>query len=148
MFWKIVMHRSSLIVGLTFHLSVYFSSEQLAKFQHLRRAKRQNYHEKCECKYSPGGCRIQTAPPKGYKCKCEYIFLWTCWGFGQDCVKGEQCPPAYCKSHWCCQLGGGDCKGYTRIWFEKKGITNWFEMTAITKWFKDMPWKRVGYNEQ
>jgi len=86
-------------------------AEQLAKFQHLRRAKRQNYHEKCECKYSPGGCRIQTAPPKGYKCKCEYIFLWTCWGFGQDCVKGEQCPPAYCKSHWCCQLGGGDCKG-------------------------------------
>ena len=85
----------------------------------------------CDCKYySPGifkegGCYISVAPPKGYKCKCEYSFLWSCTGTPWSCKNGfdyndrkkEYCNG--CKARQCCFGGtydgkpyGGDCKGY------------------------------------
>ena len=81
----------------------------------------------CECSYySPGflkagGCIVTKAPPKNYKCKCEYTFLWTCTGTPWKCenkvdyrdLNKEYCTG--CKDNIKCCIGkafGGDCSGY------------------------------------
>ena len=106
-----------------FAFPLYLSKGQLSRFQRL--AKHQANGNMCECDYYPGGCMIIDPPPEGYKCVCNYDFLWTCSGYANQCDESEDCP-ANCKTHACCKRGGGECSAYGRNWCEMT-LQSWNE---------------------
>jgi hypothetical protein len=72
------------------------------------------YSQYCDCKYLSGGCSISIAPPSGTACKCSYDFLFTCGGKVVGCSDPNSDYCAYPDiSKRSCNLGGGDCGGYS-----------------------------------
>ena len=64
-----------------------------------------------------GGCRVNKAPPKGYKCKCRYLGFWTCDGIPEKCSSEDDVGCSGCKEKECCddsQPVVGDCSAYGR----------------------------------
>jgi len=70
------------------------------------------YHVNCDCNYHPGGCKIVTAAPTYYKCKCIYRGFWTCNGHAKACNKWDKMCRNPDTSKDACVYGGGDCEGY------------------------------------
>merc|ERR1712127_1019319 len=73
----------------------------------------------CDCAYHStglfsGGCQISQAAPAYSACKCSMPFLITCGG---DVVSCHDAANPLCASpdmsKASCQLGGGDCDGYS-----------------------------------
>merc|ERR1712127_675773 len=73
----------------------------------------------CDCDYHStgwfsGGCQISQAAPAYSACECSMPFLLTCGG---DVVSCHDAANPLCASpdmsKASCQLGGGDCDGYS-----------------------------------
>merc|ERR1712072_1606985 len=83
----------------------------------------------CACDHFSGGCKIVSAPPPDYLCRCSMDFIATCTGAAWDASQiGQPCdgerepydPNQICcgvdgpspTEEKCCKLGGGNCGGY------------------------------------
>ena len=68
----------------------------------------------CDCDYSPGGCKISQVAPAHTACRCDYMGAFTCDGEVVRCH--DETDPLCANpdgSKASCQLGGGDCDGYS-----------------------------------